>query len=80
MAREFGPDGIRVNAIAPGLIDTDITQGKLTAELKQEITKGIPLGRLGAGSDVAGAVRFLLSEDAAYITGQILSVDGGMYM
>lgn len=80
MAREFGPDGIRVNAIAPGLIDTDITQGKLTVELKQEITKGIPLGRLGAASDVARACLFLASELSDYITGSVIDVNGGMHM
>jgi len=54
MARELGPDGIRVNSIAPGLIDTDITQGKLTDTMRAEIAAGIPLGRIGETSDVAG--------------------------
>jgi NAD(P)-dependent dehydrogenase (short-subunit alcohol dehydrogenase family) len=79
MAQEHSSK-IRVNAIAPGLIDTDITQGKLTAELKQEITKGIPLGRLGAASDVARACLFLASELSDYITGSVIDVNGGMHM
>ena len=54
MARELGPDGIRVNSVTPGLIQTDITGGKLTDDLKVEILKGIPLNRLGEADDVAG--------------------------
>jgi NAD(P)-dependent dehydrogenase (short-subunit alcohol dehydrogenase family) len=78
MAREFGPDGIRVNCIAPGLIETDITQGKLTPEKKQEISDSIPLARLGRADDVAGACVFLASELSAYCTGITLDVNGGM--
>ena len=62
MARELGPDGIRVNCVTPGLIQTDITGDKLTAEMRQEIVKGIPLGRLGTAQDVAGIYLFLASD------------------
>lgn len=78
MAREFGADGIRVNSITPGLIETDITQGKLSAEKKQEISDTIPLARLGRADDVAGACVFLASDLAAYCTGITLDVNGGM--
>jgi 3-oxoacyl-[acyl-carrier protein] reductase len=79
LAQEVASRNITVNAVAPGFIDTDMTQA-LTAELKERITAGIPLGRLGTAEEVAGAVRFLASDEAAYITGHVLSVNGGMYM
>lgn len=78
MAREFGTDGIRVNCITPGLIETDITQGKLTDDRKAEIVSGIPLARLGRAIDVAGACVFLASDLSAYCTGITLDVNGGM--
>ena len=78
MARELGPDGIRVNCVTPGLIQTDITGGKLTDELKAEIIKGIPLARLGTADDVAGIYLFLASDLAAYVTGAVIDVNGGM--
>ena len=78
MAREFGPEGIRVNSIAPGLIETDITQGRLTEESKREIAATIPLARLGRADDVAGACVFLASALSAYCTGITLDVNGGM--
>ena len=78
MARELGPDGIRVNSVTPGLIQTDITGGKLTDEMRVEILKGIPLNRLGEASDVAKACLFLASDLASYITGVTLDVNGGM--
>ena len=78
MARELGPDGIRVNCVTPGLIQTDITGGKLTDDLRREILKGIPLNRLGDASDVAGAYLFLASDLSAYITGAVIDVNGGM--
>ncbi|MGH7117973.1 MAG: SDR family NAD(P)-dependent oxidoreductase [Acetobacteraceae bacterium] len=78
MAREFGPDGIRVNCVTPGLIQTDITGDKLTETMKAEITKGIPLGRLGDVGDVAGVFLFLASDLAAYVTGAVIDVNGGM--
>ncbi len=78
MAREFGGDGIRVNCITPGLIETDITQGKLSPEKKAEISETIPLARLGRADDVAGACVFLASDLANYCTGITLDVNGGM--
>ncbi len=78
MAREFGKDGIRVNCVTPGLIETDITGGKLTEEMRKAIIDGIPLGRLGTASDVAGIYLFLASELSAYITGAVIDVNGGM--
>ena len=78
MARELGPDGIRVNCITPGLIDTDITAGKLTDTMRTEIRKGIPLDRLGEAGDVAGACLFLASDLSSYVTGAVIDVNGGM--
>ncbi|MGR4871319.1 SDR family NAD(P)-dependent oxidoreductase [Variovorax sp. LARHSF232] len=78
MAREFGVQGIRINCITPGLIETDITQGKLTPDKKAEIAETIPLARLGRADDVAGACVFLASDLAAYCTGITLDVNGGM--
>lgn len=78
MARELGPDGIRVNCVTPGLIQTDITGGKLTPEMKADIIKGIPLGRLGDAEDVAGIYLFLASDLSAYVTGAVIDVNGGM--
>ena len=76
LAAELGPSGIRVNCIAPGVIDTKMN-AHLNAPEKQALVASTPLGRLGTGKDIAGAVSFLLSEDAAFITGQTLIVDGG---
>lgn len=78
MARELGPDGIRVNAITPGLIQTDITGGLLTEAMRSEILKGIPLNRLGNAEDVARIHLFLASELSAYVTGAVIDVNGGM--
>ena len=78
MARELGPDGIRVNSVTPGLIQTDITGGKLTPEMKTEILKGIPLNRLGDAIDVANGFLFLASDLSSYLTGITLDVNGGM--
>ncbi len=78
MARELGQDGIRVNCVTPGLIQTDITGGKLTDDMRREILKGIPLNRLGNAADVAGAFLFLASDLSAYITGAVIDVNGGM--
>ena len=78
MARELGPDGIRVNCVTPGLIQTDITGGKLTEEMKREILKGIPLNRLGDAEDVARVYLFLASDLSSYITGAVIDVNGGM--
>jgi NAD(P)-dependent dehydrogenase (short-subunit alcohol dehydrogenase family) len=78
MARELGPDNIRVNSVTPGLIETDITGGKLTPEMRADILRGIPLNRLGAAVDVANCCLFLASDMAAYLTGVTLDVNGGM--
>jgi len=78
MARELGPDGIRVNSVTPGLIQTDITGGKLTPEMKADIIKGIPLNRLGDAKDVANIYLFLASDLSAYVTGAVIDVNGGM--
>jgi NAD(P)-dependent dehydrogenase (short-subunit alcohol dehydrogenase family) len=78
MARELGPDGIRVNSVTPGLIQTDITGDKLTDSMREEIIKGIPLSRLGDARDVAGAFLFLASDLSSYITGATIDVNGGM--
>ena len=78
MARELGPDGIRVNSVTPGLIQTDITGGKLTPEMKADIISGIPLQRLGDAQDVANIYLFLASDLSAYVTGAVIDVNGGM--
>ena len=79
LAREFAGRGVTVNVVAPGFIVTDMTD-VLSDELKSGIQGKVPLGKLGAVDDIAGAVAFLASEDARYITGQVLTVDGGMVM
>ncbi len=76
-AKEFGARGVRVNAVAPGLIETDMT-ASMTDEQKKAMIGSLPLGRLGQAEDVAQAVAFLASENASYITGQVLNVCGGM--
>jgi 3-oxoacyl-[acyl-carrier protein] reductase len=78
-AREFSSRNILVNAIAPGFIRTAMTDA-LTDEMKKKLSDQIPLGRLGEAEDVAKAALFLCSEDSAYITGEVISVNGGMYM
>ena len=78
-AREIASRGITVNAVAPGFIDTGMTQ-KLTENVKQEFLKQIPVGYFGLPKDVANAVAFLASEEAHYITGQVLNVNGGLAM
>lgn len=78
MAREFGGQQIRVNAITPGLISTDITAGKLSSDQEQAIIDGIPLARLGVANDVANAALYLASDLSSYLTGVTLDVNGGM--
>ena len=78
-ARELASRGITVNAVAPGFVLTELTQD-LPDELKQEITSRTPLGRFGTTEEIANAVAFLASDEAAYITGQVLAVDGGLVM
>ncbi|EIJ42868.1 3-oxoacyl-(acyl-carrier-protein) reductase [Beggiatoa alba B18LD] len=79
LAKEVGSRGITVNAIAPGFIETDMTR-KLTDEQRNFLIQQIPLGRMGSVEDIAAAVAFLASPSAAYITGETLHVNGGMYM
>jgi 3-oxoacyl-[acyl-carrier protein] reductase len=79
LAQELGSRNITVNAVAPGFIETDMT-AVLKDEMKAKIAAGIPLGRIGRPEDVAGAVRFLCSEEAGYITGNVIDVNGGIYM
>ena len=79
VAREYASRAVTVNAVAPGFIDTAMTQ-QLSAEVKETLSKQIPLGRLGQPSDVAEAVKFLASDEAGYITGHVLHVNGGMHM
>lgn len=79
MARELAPRGITVNAVAPGLIETEMT-AHLSLQLKEEFLHSIPLGRYGSCEEVAESVAFLAGAGAAYITGQVLNVNGGLYM
>jgi 3-oxoacyl-[acyl-carrier protein] reductase len=79
LAQEMASRGITVNAVAPGYIATDMTKD-LPEEVKQKIMASIPMARMGKPEDIASAVKFLASEDAAYITGQVIAVNGGMYM
>ena len=79
LAKELGSRNILVNAVAPGFIETNMTD-VLKEEVKEEIAKQIPLKRMGKTEDVAKVVKFLVSEDSAYITGQVINVDGGMLM
>ncbi len=78
-ARELASRGITVNAVAPGFIDTDMTR-ELPEEMREGLLGGIPLARLGQPEEIAGVVAFLASSSASYMTGQVLHVDGGMYM
>ncbi|MDP8214613.1 MAG: 3-oxoacyl-[acyl-carrier-protein] reductase [Candidatus Euphemobacter frigidus] len=79
LAKEMAPRGIRVNAVAPGFIATEMTD-KIPPQIKEEMVKAIPLSRMGTPEDVAGVVVFLASPSASYITGQVLIIDGGMYI
>ena len=79
IARELAGRNVTVNAITPGFIETDMTE-KLPGKVREEFLRGIPLGRPGQPADVAGAVLFLAGDSAAYFTGQVLGVNGGMYM
>ena len=77
LARELGPRGVRVNAVAPGYVATGLTD-VLSEQARGAILASTPLGRLGAPGDIAGAVRFLCSDEASFITGEVLLVDGGL--
>ncbi len=79
LAQEMASRSITVNAVAPGYIDTDMTK-VLPEDVRQKILASVPLGRMGTADDVAAAVKFLASEEAGYITGQVIAVNGGMYM
>jgi 3-oxoacyl-[acyl-carrier protein] reductase len=79
LAKELGTRGVRVNAVAPGYIETELT-GVLSDEIRGFLLTATPLGRLGTPDDVAGAVRFLCSDEASYVTGAVLLVDGGLGM
>ncbi len=79
LAKEYASRNVTVNAVTPGYIETDMTSG-LTADLRAEMVRQTPLGRVGTPEDVAGAVVFLASEEASYVTGQVLRVNGGMYL
>ena len=79
VAREFASRGITANCIAPGFIETDMTS-ELNADLKAAILKQIPMGKFGAAEDIANAALFLAGSSASYVTGQVLTVDGGMVM
>ena len=78
-AREVASRGITVNVIAPGLIDTEMTRA-INERTQVDWSAQVPLGRLGTGDDVAAAACFLASDEASYITGHVLAVNGGMYM
>jgi len=77
LGRELGPEGIRVNAIAPAVLETDMVSGQLTPELRARIVSRIPLGRLASAGDVTRLALFLCSEAASFITGETIAVDGG---
>lgn len=79
VAREYAGRNVTANAVAPGFIDTAMTRS-LSDAVKEQLQGQIPLGRLGTPRDIAAAVRFLVSDDAAYVTGQVLHVNGGMWM
>ena len=79
LAKELGSRNVRVNAVAPGFIESDMTE-TLKPEFREAVLKQIPLGRLGSGDDVARVVAFLCSEDAAYVQGEVISIDGGLFM
>jgi 3-oxoacyl-[acyl-carrier protein] reductase len=79
IAREFASRNITVNVVAPGFIDTDMTS-TMTDAMKEQLVKVIPLGRTGKASEIAGACAYLASDEAAYVTGQVLRVNGGMYV
>ena len=80
LARELGPNGVTVNSVAPGLIDTDITGGALEGERKAQLVAGIPVGRNGNVNDVADLITYLCREESGYITGATYDVNGGAHI
>ena len=80
MARELAPGGVRVNAVAPGMADTDLLIGKIDDAGKRRVAEGVPLGRLASAQDIANACLFLASDQSAYITGVVLDVSGGLHI
>lgn len=80
MARELAPDGIRANAVAPGMVDTDLLVGKIDDAGKRRVAESVPLGRLASAQDIANACLFLATAQSAYITGVVLDVSGGLHI
>src|SRR4029079_12058408 len=80
LARELGPKGITANSVAPGLIDTDITAGKLVGEKEKQVLAGVPVGRKGSVHDVADLITYLCREESGYITGATYDVNGGSHI
>ena len=80
LARELGPHGVTVNSVAPGLIDTDITAGKLVGEREKQVLAGVPVGRKGRAADVADLITYLCREESGYITGATYDVNGGAHI
>ncbi len=80
LARELGPNGVTVNSVAPGLIDTDITAGKLAGEKEKQVLAGVPVGRKGRAADVADLITYLCREESGYITGATYDVNGGSHI
>src|ERR687890_1682633 len=80
LARELGPNGVTVNSVAPGLIDTDITAGKLVGEREKQVLAGVPVGRKGRAADVADLITYLCREESGYITGATYDVNGGAHI
>lgn len=80
LARELAPEGIRVNTIAPGVIDNDFTKGRMTQDIKTDIAAKVPMGRLGQPEEVAKCCLFLASDLSSYVTGAVLDVNGGLHI
>lgn len=80
LGRELAPEGIRVNAIAPGTVDNDFTKGRMTDDIKAQIAERVPMGRLGTPDEIAQACLFLASEMSSYVTGAVLDVNGGLHI
>jgi 3-oxoacyl-[acyl-carrier protein] reductase len=79
IAREYASRSLTVNVVSPGFIDTDMTS-TMTPEMREQLVKIVPLGRIGSAGDVAAACAYLASDEAGYMTGQVLRINGGMYV